>query len=208
MKNIKPPIFWTIIGISIGYTLYVIATNAVKQSYTSTQVEINTLENSQGPFAGLTSIVLDTMLNTTETSLAKTEVTEVAEPEIEVIIEDAPSYTQEDLTRLARIIYFEAGSFEISSTCKYYVGSVVLNRVASEDYADTIKEVIAAPGQYAPADYYMTASVNEEAFKTCKTIAEDLLKNGSVLPEYVVYQANFIQGNHIYEYIDGIYFCY
>ena len=53
-----------------------------------------------------------------------------------------------DLYYLTKIICAE------SQNCGYqenlYVGSVVLNRVASDEFPDTIVDVIFQPGQYAP----------------------------------------------------------
>ena len=51
-----------------------------------------------------------------------------------------PKYTQEDLDLLARIIYAEAGCTWIPNWVQQLVGSVVLNRVASPYYPDTIRE--------------------------------------------------------------------
>ena len=61
-----------------------------------------------------------------------------------------PSYTQADLDLLSRLIYAEAGCTWIPDWVQQMVGSVVLNRVESEYYPDTIREVIYQPGQYAP----------------------------------------------------------
>ena len=61
-----------------------------------------------------------------------------------------PKYTQEDLDLLARVIYAEVGCTWIPDWVQQMVGSVVLNRVASPYYPDTIYDVIYQPGQYAP----------------------------------------------------------
>ncbi len=93
---------------------------------------------------------------------------------------------------------------------KEYVGSVVLNRVESEQFPESIEEVIFQPGQYActwDGNYNKTPS--EEDYE----IAEDLLVNGSKLPEDVVFQAEFPQGSGTYISLlapNGVtmYFCY
>ena len=61
-----------------------------------------------------------------------------------------PKYTQEELDLLARVIYAEVGCTWIPDWVQQMVGSVVLNRVASPYYPDTIYDVIYQPGQYAP----------------------------------------------------------
>ena len=56
--------------------------------------------------------------------------------------------TEEDLYLLANIIYCEAGCEPYIG--KVAVGSVVMNRVASDKQPDTIREVIYAKGQFSP----------------------------------------------------------
>jgi hypothetical protein len=87
----------------------------------------------------------------------------------------------------------------------YGVGSVVLNRVASEYFPDTMYEVIYQKGQYACTwDGNIEKEPNERAYK----IAEDLLRNGSVLPANVIFQAEFKQGDGVYSKVQNMYFCY
>jgi hypothetical protein len=93
-----------------------------------------------------------------------------------------------------------------------YVGSVVLNRVNSPNYPNTIKEVIFQAGQYAPA--ISGAIYGYESSDSTREKAAYLLENGSILPSNVVYQAEFKQGSGTYEKIplswkNGMmYFCY
>lgn len=60
----------------------------------------------------------------------------------------AAGVTEEDLYLLANIIYCEAGCEPYIG--KVAVGSVVMNRVASDKQPDTIREVIYAKGQFSP----------------------------------------------------------
>ena len=90
------------------------------------------------------------------------------------------------------------------------VGSVVLNRVVSDAYPNTIYEVIhqTNPIQYSTASYLdsqvPTAEVEE--------VTDYLLRNGSQYPENVLYQANFPQGSGTYLTLttsySTMYFCY
>lgn len=110
-----------------------------------------------------------------------------------------------DLYILAHIINGEAGGCTwCSDTMCYYVGSVVLNRVKSDIFPNSISEVAFQSGQYActwDGNYY------KPMLDRSWTIAEDLLANGSVLPDYVLYQANFAQGN-VYCVEQNMYFGY
>lgn len=135
----------------------------------------------------------------------------IEEPTIEtteIIIQgeiEEETYSQEDLYLMAHVINGEAGSDYLSDTLRMYVGSVVLNRVASEDFPDTIEEVIYQKGQYACT---WDGNFDREPTEASWEVAEKLLEEGSVLPEAVVFQASFKQGSGVYEKIEGQYFCY
>jgi hypothetical protein len=124
------------------------------------------------------------------------------------IAEYNPRYdTESDLYILAHLINAEAGATYCSDTMRYYVGSVVLNRVASSNYPNTIKGVVFDSTfgiQYActvDGNYY------KEPTEYCWEIAEYLLANGSILPSTVVFQAQFEQGTSTYAVEQNMYFC-
>lgn len=120
-------------------------------------------------------------------------------------------YTEADLEWLAKIVYCEAGG-EPSDILQQYVASVVINRANSSMYSNTIEGVIFDKGQYAPAisGKVNDCSYTERAYNNAKYI----LDNGSILPEYVIFQAEFTQGSGTYDTIPirngeaTMYFCY
>lgn len=114
-------------------------------------------------------------------------------------------YTDEEIILLAHLIYAEAGSDWIDNETLYYVGSVVLNRVESDEFPDSISGVIFQDGQYQCVD---NGSINNEPTTRCYRIAEELLNYGSVLPSNVLFQAEFYQGSGVYDEKDGLKFCY
>lgn len=90
---------------------------------------------------------------------------------------------------LAHLIVGEVG--DCDRQMKEYVGSVVLNRAKSEKFPESIEGVIFQEGQYSCTwDGNFEKAVTDEDLE----IAEDLLLNGSKLPEDVLFQAEFIQG--------------
>lgn len=119
------------------------------------------------------------------------------------------SYEDTDLDLLARLIYAEAGCSWIPDWVQLYVGSVVLNRVDSNIYPDTIEEVLYDPGQYVP-DSFENAVPDERTISN----ARQLLENGSILPSDVLGQNGYAAGDGIYDqyydpYLDTtIYFTY
>lgn len=95
-------------------------------------------------------------------------------------------------------------------TMKEYVGSVVLNRIESDKFPNTMEEVIFQPGQYSPT---WDGNYNKEPGEETIEVATDLIENGSKLPSDVVFQAEFPQGTGTYISLlapNGVteYFCY
>ena len=116
----------------------------------------------------------------------------------------AYKYTDEDFWYLSHVIAAECGADWCKDETLFYVGSVVLNRVDSDAFPNTIKEVVMAPGQYAPAAYLANYEPSERVIE----VTSELLEQGSVLPPQVVYHANFTQGSGVHIVSDTIYFCY
>lgn len=116
------------------------------------------------------------------------------------------AYTDDDYYALSHIISAEAGN--CSWDMMTYVGSVVLNRVKSEKFPDSITEVVYQAGQYTPVT---SGTLYSEPTDGAIEVTDYLLENGSVLPEDVLYQANFVQGE-IYTSLSTsystMYFCY
>ena len=123
------------------------------------------------------------------------------------ILIGSPAYADydNDLWYLSRVIQAESGY--CSQEMQEGVGSVVLNRVASDRFPNSIPEVIEQPGQYSTAAYLASQEPTQEAIN----VAVDLLENGSKFPEDVVWQANFVQGSYIYKSLSTsysvMYFC-
>ena len=134
------------------------------------------------------------------------EPVEVSEPEL--------PYTEEELEILAIIIYQEAGGDACSDDTRLKVGTVVMNRVASDRYPDTIKEVALQRAQYGRL--YWTgikwpdrASNPGEAHAVERAYecAERILLGERFLPSDVIFQAEFPQGTETVCEQDGFYFC-
>ena len=103
------------------------------------------------------------------------------------------SYSDYDLDLLARLIYVENGCEWMPDWVQLYTGSVVLNRVNSPLYADTIEGVIYEPGQYVPSALYY----NTPDARTYEN-ARMLLEGGSILPAEVMGQNGFNAGDGTY----------
>ena len=126
---------------------------------------------------------------------------------------EPPPYTADDLFCLAAAIYQEAGAYVVSDKARMMVGNVVLNRVKSELYPDTIRGVLEQYGQWGamwtdgvkfPAD---AEEEYAEAAEKAYDCARRLLEGERVCPDDVLFAAEFEQGGGIYAICDGIFFC-
>lgn len=122
-----------------------------------------------------------------------TTVVETVAPETE-----EHAYTVEDIDLLARLIHSEGGTE--SYQCKLYIGSVVLNRMASDDFPDTLYDVIYQRVNNV-AQFSVTictngiAPIDEEPSEEAIKAATELLTNGTQLPaEVVVFYADYCTG--------------
>ena len=128
---------------------------------------------------------------------------------------DEPLYTEEELEILALIIYQEAGGDDCSDDTRLKVGNVFLNRVSSSLFPDTFYEVATQERQYGSLFWTgvewpdrHTEPGEQHAVERAYRIAEQLLLGVRVLPDNVIWQAEFPQGDGTYCYQYGTYFCY
>ena len=122
-----------------------------------------------------------------------------------------PKIKFNDLFLVSKIMTAEAGSSWLSDEWKMAVGEVLLNRVASPEFPNTVEECIYQPGQYY--------SKNSSYFKKLlpwereTRLAWRLLEGERHLEPSVVFQANFAQGGRVFKsfydrYLGWTYFCY
>ena len=115
----------------------------------------------------------------------------------------------DDLYLLARIIDSAAGSDWLTDEFRMCVGEVVLNRVASPEFPDSIQGVVYQKGQYSVVNTarFATLAPREE----CVDAALRLLQGERHMVPGVVYQADYLQGELFSVYFDrrlgNTYFC-
>ena len=124
----------------------------------------------------------------------------VAEPS-NSIEEETQTELETEVELLARVIEAEAGGE--SDYHKLCVGTVVMNRVDSEKYPNSIEGVIYQPGQY---QCVTNSHINNEPSESSYEAAESILDGRRMFRSSVVYQAEFIQGK-VVEKVGNTYFC-
>ena len=98
----------------------------------------------------------------------------------------------DDLYLLARVIDAMAGSDWLTDDFRMCVGEVVLNRVASPEFPNTIRDVVYQRGQYAVVNTAHFAALTPR--RECVDCALRLLQGERHMVAAVVYQADYLQG--------------
>lgn len=155
----------------------------------------------------------------------KSDVTEPHQDYQEKVITWEDKYTREEMILLAALVYAEARN--CNDEHQQMVARVVLNRVESDDFPDTIEEVIyqdkpvlqyacVENGQLQTAlDYYNGKEIPDEytsmVLENClENVYGVAIENIEESQEYknIVYQSEFIQGSSVAFKIGNTYFCY
>ncbi len=104
----------------------------------------------------------------------------------------------DDLTKLAAIIYCEAGGEPYQG--QLAVGTVVMNRVASPKYGNTIEEVLMQPYQFTPVGSGRYAiALAKEPDPSCLKAATEVLINGVRTGKWLYFRTvnNIVKGDVI-----------
>lgn len=99
---------------------------------------------------------------------------------------------QEALDIVARVVMGEAGGCPWEH--QVAVAAVVVNRVNSPYFADTVRDVVASPGQYTT----LYLSGFEQTSRQCYEAAKTALDGTDDVPDDVIWQAEFPQGTDIW----------
>lgn len=113
------------------------------------------------------------------------------------------SESQDNIDLLAKLVYAEVGN--LNDEAQIATASVVLNRMNSSSFPNSLYAVIYQDGQYACTwNGAIEKEPSEQAYNNAKYVYE----NGSQIPANVVFQAEFIQGSGVYKQVGNTYFCY
>lgn len=111
---------------------------------------------------------------------------------------------EREINLLAEVIYHENWHTDKEKLTARYTGAVVMNRVNSPEWPDSVESVLYQKGQYSTTKKFFTVQLPDE----CYDMARDIYVNGTPdVPEDIVFQATFKQGK-VWKVINGEYFCY
>lgn len=113
-------------------------------------------------------------------------------------------HRKEEVNLLAEVIYWENWHTDKEHLAAYYTGAVVMNRVRSGAWPDTVKAVLYQKGQYSTTKYFYTKEIPPEVYD----MAWDIYRNGTPeVPEDVIFQAMRPLGK-TWKKVNTDYFCY
>lgn len=139
---------------------------------------------------------------------------EVTEDVREEKLEEGRKVNPKELEMLACLIYREAGADAVCDECRYRVADVVLNRINSDEFPDSMYEVLTQKKQYGTMHYDgitwpERANKPEEAHAVERAydIARDVLSgnHSELYGQEYIWQAEFEQGSSGFWHC-GIYF--
>lgn len=112
---------------------------------------------------------------------------------------------------MLKLVTGEAGDYYYPDLDQFCVMNVAENRVKSEYFPDTIKEVVFQPGQYQPTwDGSWSKKSDERTKRNVEKYLRGEVETG--MPDNVVFQAMFKQGDNVWKHITnevdvGHYYC-
>lgn len=113
-------------------------------------------------------------------------------------------HRQEEINLLAEVIYHENWHTDKEHLAAYYTGAVVMNRVNSKEWPDTVKGCLYQRGQYSTTKLFFTKEIPAE----CYEMARDIYKNGTPdVPANVIFQAMRPLGK-TWKKVNTDYFCF
>lgn len=112
--------------------------------------------------------------------------------------------TEDEIDLLARLLTAEQG-YNADEMDYYMTGSVIVNRIKSEKFPNSLYEVVFQSGQYQCVS---NNHINREYDDVAWEVAEELLEEGTTIDERVTYQAEFEQGSGVYKKRGRTYYCY
>lgn len=114
-------------------------------------------------------------------------------------------FEEKEIGLLAEGGYWENWHTDKEKLTVRWTMAVIMNRVRSKEYPDTVESVLYQRGQYSTTKYFYTKKLPDEAYE----MARDVYYNGTPdVPKNVIYQAQFYQGKGVWQKKNGEYFCY
>lgn len=133
-----------------------------------------------------------------------------AEPEPTYVYEPKSDEYYEELELLAHILHAENSNEIDGEEACWNTGAVILNRIYDPEYPDNLYDVLYQRGQYEctwNGTLYREEPTDIE-WEVAASLLELLEKGENIIPEDIVYAAEFTQGSGVYDKIGRTYYCH
>lgn len=124
-------------------------------------------------------------------------------------------YSREEIYMLAQCVEAEAGHYEGHKNSQRYITQVILNRLHSEEFPNSIQEVIYQKVSGVPQfSVAYNGMMEREVEPETLVNVYDVLMDGTTLPEHVLYfydecvKDNWVNTLNIYTILEGTVFAY
>ena len=99
------------------------------------------------------------------------------------------TYTKDDVVLLAKVVQCEAGDYDTCSVAQKYVAQVILNRVHSGEFPNTIKDVVYQENNGVAQFSVVSNGMLDNCVLDQRTLENvyEVIVHGVNLPEYVLY---------------------
>lgn len=143
-----------------------------------------------GSFTSMTNYKSNHVISETITEIIEEEQTEepLEEVKVEEVVNIKKAYEIDEYDRelIIKLVYLEARGECYEG--KKAVASIVLNRLDSGCWGDTVYDVIFAKGQFTPAGKINTTYIlDNDTWNDCINAVDEVLLNGNIFPKYVLY---------------------
>lgn len=125
------------------------------------------------------------------------------EPEPAAYQEIADVITDDEIEMLARLLFLEAGNQSIEG--QRAVIEVVFNRLLSDEFPNTLNDVVYAENQFSPAHLIPSTTPTDEQYEVIQIVLTD---TETVLDRGVVFFSRGQYNDYLYDKIGDHYFCY
>lgn len=171
-------------------------TDASYESISTTKIEMQDRHN-------LTNESMDSTLPQSKPSKIIIVEEKISEPDPAAYQEIADVITDDEIEMLVRLCFLEAGnqSFEGQRA----VIEVVFNRLLSDEFPNTLNDVVYEKNQFSPAHLIPSTTPTEVQYKVIETVLTD---TNTILDRGVVFFSCGQYNDYLYAKIGDHYFCY
>ena len=118
----------------------------------------------------------------------------------------------EELELFARVLHCENSNEVDGEMACWKTGSVIVNRIWNSKYPNTVTDVVYQPGQYACIGFLYREDPTDIEYEVAAALME-LIEEGpgsinKIIPENVLYAAEFRQGSGFYDQEGRTIYCY